>query len=169
MSSKASRAATEVLKSLRYKEPLDVHALVARNGIEVQTRKMERSIPGMMVTTKSATLITLNASLPLNQQRFVLAHLLGHFVLHGKTAEVFIDRTTPITGAGPDVRKRITQEMEANEFAAELLMPEDVIRDRFETARPYPYNIESLRPLAAQFGINELVLAIRLAQLGLAA
>lgn len=169
MISRARKAATEVLNSFGYKVPLDIHALVSQQGIEVQTHKMERLIPGMMVTTKSAALITLNESLPLNQQRFVLAHLLGHFVLHGKSADVFVDRTTPITGEGPEIRKRIMQENEANEFAGELLMPEAVVRDRFETSRPYPYNLESLRPLAAQFGINEFVLAIRLTQLGLAA
>lgn len=169
MTSRAKRAATQALKSFGDKMPLDIHALVSQYGIEVQGRKMERSIPGMMVTTKSSALVTINENLPLNQQRFTLAHLLGHFVLHGKSAEVFVDRTTPIKGEGPEASKQLMQEAEANEFAGELLMPESIIRDRFGNSRPYPYNLESLRPLAAQFGINELVLAIRLTQLGLAA
>ena len=167
--SRVKRAATEVLKTFGDKVPLDIHALVSQHGIEVQTRKMERAIPGMMVLTKSAALITINENLPVNQQRFALAHLFGHFVLHGTASEVFVDWTTPITGEGPEARKRFIQEMEASEFAGELLMPEAVIRDRFAASRPYAYTSESLRPLAAQFGINELVLAIRLKQLGLAA
>jgi len=166
---RAKRAATKVLKSFGTDVPLNIQALVSQHGIEVQTRKMELSITAMMVTTKSAARIAINENLPFNQQRFALAHLFGHFLLHRESAEVFVDRTTPIKGEGSDAKRRFMQEMEANEFAGELLMPEAVIRDRFEASRPYPYNFESLQPLAAQFGINELVLAIRLKQLGLAA
>lgn len=169
MTGKAKQAAAEALKSFGDKVPLDIHALVAQHGIEVQARKMERSIPGMMVLTRSGALITINETLPVNQQRFSLAHLFGHLLLHAQSAEVFVDRTSPIIGEGADIKRQLMQETEANEFANELLMPESVMRDRFGSSRPHPYDLESLRPLAAQFGINELVLAIRLTQLGLAA
>lgn len=61
------------------------------------------------------------------RQRFTLAHELGHFVLHRNSHASFnCDKETIYTGA--DTLKLI--EREADEFASNLLMPGDLLRQR---------------------------------------
>ena len=54
-------------------------------------------------------------------------------------------------------RRRVIQ---ANQFAAALLMPQDLVREHFATGL-------SVDALAESFGVSKQVMAIRLAQLGL--
>jgi predicted transcriptional regulator len=58
------------------------------------------------------------------RRRFTIAHEIGHFVLHapGATGAVFCRVTD-----APEAPKQLI-EREANRFAAELLMPEDLVR-----------------------------------------
>jgi hypothetical protein len=66
---------------------------------------------------------------PLVRRRFTAAHELGHFVLHRATMGRFrADTDETLQEADGDVTDRM--EKEANRFAAELLMPEDVCRAR---------------------------------------
>jgi predicted transcriptional regulator len=58
------------------------------------------------------------------RRRFTIAHEIGHYVLHaaGATGAVFCRVTD-----APEAPKQLI-EREANRFAAELLMPEDLVR-----------------------------------------
>jgi len=88
------------------------------------------------------------------RRRFTLAHELGHWVcqcLEGRTAPVYC-RSEDL-GAGADREL----EREANVFAAELLMPEPVVRAAFEVGHPAP----------ERFGVSQLALAWRLYGFGL--
>lgn len=60
-------------------------------------------------------------------QRFTLAHELGHAVLHPHGGGIHRDR--PLDGVS---RSRAPDEMEADRFATHFLMPEKLVRDRFE-------------------------------------
>ena len=76
------------------------------------------------------------------RRRFTIAHEVGHFVLHP-------GRLAPERGGAVNAAWQL-QEREADQFAAELLMPEDLVReavhqhggdvsrlaDRFEVSRP---------------------------------
>lgn len=65
----------------------------------------------------------------LPRRRFTAAHELGHFVLHRATMGRFrADTDATLREADDDVADRM--EREANRFAAELLMPENVCRAR---------------------------------------
>ncbi len=60
------------------------------------------------------------------QRRFAIGHELGHLQLHEKDSQLFVCFSSDIHGyAGSD------QELEANEFGAELLMPKALIRQRY--------------------------------------
>ena len=51
-------------------------------------------------------------------------------------------------------------QIQANQFAAALLMPEELVREAYETN-------QDLRKLARIFNVSETAMGIRLAQLGL--
>ncbi|MCX6365154.1 MAG: ImmA/IrrE family metallo-endopeptidase [Armatimonadetes bacterium] len=62
------------------------------------------------------------------RRRFSLAHELGHIRLHfSPEAEVFHDRFG--VEEGDEEKAHLERESEANQFAAELLLPEAVVRD----------------------------------------
>ena len=55
------------------------------------------------------------------EQRFVLAHELGHMFLHKKANAIFMDTRTQLNGA--------RYEREADLFAMELLLPDDLLSE----------------------------------------
>ena len=64
-------------------------------------------------------IIYIDESLPESEQALVLAHELGHMLLHRKTNALFLDTRTHL--------KTYCYEKEANTFAAELLIPDSLI------------------------------------------
>jgi hypothetical protein len=88
------------------------------------------------------------------RRRFTIAHEVGHFVLHP-------GRLRAERGGLNNVASQ-RQEREADLFAAELLMPEHLVRQAaFETgADP--------RQLADRFDVSVQAMTVRLARLGLA-
>ena len=103
--------------------------------------------------------IVLNAADGPERKRFTLAHELGHWICQcvdaAEPQEVFC-RAEDVT-LDPEAR---AVEREANIFAAELLMPEPAVAERFTPSR-------SVADLADEFGVSPLALAWRLYGLGL--
>lgn len=64
-------------------------------------------------------IIYIDESLPESEQALVLAHELGHMLLHKRTNALFLDTRTHL--------KTYRYEKEANTFAAELLIPDSLI------------------------------------------
>lgn len=97
-----------------------------------------------------------NAKARPERQRFTLAHELGHFVLHRDGHASFnCDKESIYTGA--DTLKQI--EREADEFASNLLMPGDLLRQRITGKR---IDFHLLGELAKEFGVSLEAMCIRL-------
>ena len=97
-----------------------------------------------------------NAKARPERQRFTLAHELGHFVLHRDSHASFnCDKESIYTGA--DTLKLI--EREADEFASNLLMPGDLLRQRISGKR---IDFHLLGELAKEFGVSLEAMCIRL-------
>ena len=65
-----------------------------------------------------------------NRQRYTIAHELGHLELHRQliTSEVHVDKGFPVLMRDPkSATGTELHEIEANQFAAELLMPRTLI------------------------------------------
>ena len=103
-----------------------------------------------------------------NRQRFTIAHELGHFELHRAmiTANVHVDKDFPALMRDPRSATGTEQlEIQANQFAAELLMPSKLIRQ--ELARKQ-FDIEDERPmeeLAKKFRVSKQALEYRIRNL----
>lgn len=90
-------------------------------------------------------LILLNYNLEYDEERFVLAHEIGHSVMHPDTNTNFWERYTFLS------TQRL--EIEANKFAIELLIPNEVILEnwRYTTSQ-----------LARLTGYSEELIKLRL-------
>ena len=99
------------------------------------------------------------------RRRFTIAHEVGHFKLHGKTGEAsFFDRPQDISDVDgvlantSAVRKR---EAEANAFAKELLLPEELVREQAEITGC------DLAAMAERFDVSVPAVRLRLLTLDL--
>ncbi len=91
-----------------------------------------------------------------SRRRFTVAHEIGHHFLHSDGAAVLC-RPVDVEAAGDDVR---ALERQANRFAAELLMPEPLVRAQADRDGADPI------ALAARFGVSDIAMGYRLVNLG---
>jgi hypothetical protein len=111
------------------------------------------AVSGMLLPAERE--IWLNATEPAPRRRFTLAHELGHWVcqvLEGRGAPVMCRADEVGVGEGRAL------EREANVFAAELLMPEDLVRQDFDG---------SAASTAERFGVSDEAFGWRLYNLEL--
>lgn len=100
--------------------------------------------------------IFVNPKARAERKRFTVAHELGHFVLHRAMQATFnCDKESVYTGI--DTLKAI--EREADDFASNLLMPGNMLRDRIDGKR---IDIHLLGDLAKEFGVSLEAMCIRL-------
>lgn len=81
------------------------------------------------------------------EKRFVLAHELGHMILHKKSNAIFMDTRTQFNTT--------KYEIEANKFAAELLLPDEIMAEYAESG----YSIEQVARIT---GYHDKLIELRL-------
>ncbi len=90
------------------------------------------------------------------RRRFTIAHELGHFILHRTSQPKFLcDKESVYSGI--DNLKQI--EREADDFASNLLMPGDMLRDRIAGKR---IDFHLIGDLAKEFGVSLESMSIRI-------
>lgn len=93
----------------------------------------DQALAGFLFLTPSVGLVFVNASDPVPRRRFTAAHELGHYVLHrGKMSGKYVADTKENIKENIELSDQQSDkhEQEANRFATELLMPEEVIVGR---------------------------------------
>jgi Zn-dependent peptidase ImmA (M78 family) len=166
MKNKAQKAAQTILNSVGYNIPIDIERIIQSYNIEIRSQSLEDSMSGMLVIKNGRAVIGINQAHSKTRQRFSLAHELGHYLLHSKSTQVFVDASTiffrdELAAEGSDL-----VEIEANMFAAELLMPEQVLRQMIRQQPLDAFDDRAVQRLAAKFGVSVQALTIRLARLG---
>jgi Zn-dependent peptidase ImmA (M78 family) len=107
-----------------------------------------------------------NQSDPPYRKRFTIAHELGHHFLHLLSDGEFVDSKVDLfrdseTDVSPESIEQRRPEIQANQFAAALLMPADLVKREYS---PTP----NLEELARKFNVSEAAMGFRLTKLGLA-
>ena len=100
--------------------------------------------------------IFVNPRARLERQRFTIAHELGHFILHRRSQISFMCDKESIY-SGVDTLKRI--EREADEFASNLLMPGNLLRERIAGKQ---FDFHLISDLAREFGVSLESMSIRI-------
>lgn len=128
--SKALQKAQEVLRdNLITEAPVDVYEVAKNYGIEIRTVDFPEDaadISGVMSPkTDETAIMYVNRADSEHSRAFTVAHNLGHWLLH--RGKVLKDPDSTIfTMKALGTAKGI--EAEANEFAAELLVPRELLR-----------------------------------------
>lgn len=137
-------------------------------------RDVDDSISGAIYYQNGRLKIVINANKPRVRQNFTLAHEFGHYVLHRDWLDAhkedgFVDFAEYVDGGTPLFRRDAPEladeaatlrEREANNFAAELLMPEDKLRKLWDIN-------PDIERAAEIFEVSKIAMAIRLERLGM--
>jgi Zn-dependent peptidase ImmA (M78 family) len=145
--------------------PVPVEAIAKNQGIEIHDAPTGTNISGALVRSHGIAVIALNSAHHPNRRRFTIAHELAHYHLKHSGTEYHVDGDFTVNlrdHTSSEASDR--QEIEANAFAAELLMPKDfVVRDLLEVL---PLDEEKVRRLARKYQVSEQAMTIRLVNLG---
>jgi|SRR5437899_8810908 len=148
------------------KPPVKVEDVARDLGAVIRFQPYEDNISGVLYRDESNTIIGVNSLHHPNRQRFTIAHEVGHLVLH--EIEVHVDK-----GYRMVFRDKVSAqaadpaEIDANRFAAELLMPATFLR---QDARLYLHDVEDdreLKQLAKIYGVSTQAMAYRIGHLAL--
>jgi Zn-dependent peptidase ImmA (M78 family) len=150
--------------------PVAVEAIAQAEGIVVVRHRFEDGeVSGMLYRDGDRHVIGVNSAHPRPRQRFTIAHELGHRALH-PGREIILD--VPVRVNFRDKTSSMAtdiEEIEANAFAAALLMPEKMIRDRISRlpAGKRREPDDTATALADIFKVSTSAINFRLINLGL--
>jgi Zn-dependent peptidase ImmA (M78 family) len=161
MLSKPSNAAIQLLKNYSIEDPNEVplEDLIFSEGAVFEEKPM-KGADGRIIFGKQYSIVIVNSNIEnKNKRRFVIAHEIGHLKLH-KNLERFFNCDEK---AFLEWHKKGSHESEANQFAAELLMPSDLFR---KEAAKKKFSIDHLLALSKTFNTSVTSTAIRYTDLG---
>jgi len=156
------------------KAPINVQAIAEFLGITVSFQPFKPELSGVLLKEETRTVIGVNSAQASTRQRFTIAHELGHYVLAHK-GEIFVDQTVrrqavTIRHDNKSSLGTDSNEKDANAFAAELLMPEELI---YNAVRKHLHKVGEIDPetlvsqLAMEFDVSSEAMQYRLTNLGL--
>lgn len=164
---RAKQEAKSVLASFGTSVPIDVVSIAEGHNIEVRLEELEDAVSAMLVVRGDRSIIAVNARHHPHRRRFSVAHELGHYLLHREQDRVFIDAAVFFRRDGATAATW-AQEKEANTFAAELLLPEHLIREAWRVDPIDVFDDMAMKRWADRFGVSPQALLIRLTELDLA-
>lgn len=163
---KLDAQATALLQRLNlYHVAIDVQAVAEGLGATVAFEELDDDVSGFLLIEKKVATIAINSQHHPNRQRFTLAHECGHLHLHADRGDrLWIDKTLFFRDGRSSSGDQYA-EVEANQFAAGLLLPEGLITASLRDVRPIS-EIDVVR-LAMRFGVSERAMTVRLMSLDL--
>jgi Zn-dependent peptidase ImmA (M78 family) len=166
----ARRQAEALVQRLGIAEPpVNVTRVAEALGIHVVQTTLGDDISGLLITKDDVTTICVEKSHHLVRRRFTIAHEIGHHYLRHQFEpgdHVHVDRGALVSmrsarsAEGTDQR-----EVEANQFAACLLMPRSLVQAEIERHGGVVSEL-LIEDLASKFKVSERAMTIRLGTLG---
>ena len=147
--------------------PVPVEKIAQSLGIDVRFAPTSDDVSGALIRDGRTAVIAVNSAQHDNRQRFTIAHEIGHFVMHKHTHR-HIDEDFRIdyrNAESSEATKR--SEIEANRFAAALLMPEAFIRrDLLRMVRDEVNADDTIQTLSIRYKVSKRAMELRLLNLG---
>ena len=150
--------------------PIKLVELCESCGLKVYQENLPEGVSGFIVVQDkpfnkydTGRLIVVNRNEPQVRKRFTIAHELGHFFLHREKNETLY--------AHRDAGQSGKIETEANIFATNILMPEDLVREVIDNNQYYEcYSLlddTKISLIAYEFLVSRPAAEVRLRQLKL--
>jgi Zn-dependent peptidase ImmA (M78 family) len=149
--------------------PTPLERLAKQAGATLAFEPFEGDVSGLLYRDDTKVVIGVNANDAARRQRFTIAHELGHLLLHADRP-MFVDKHIRLSFRdGTSSLGTNAEEIEANAFAAELLMPATLVEqevDRYSRTVKVLSPEQTIRHLARTFDVSPQAMEIRLTSLG---
>lgn len=137
-------------------EPLDIEwVATSLFGLQIKRMDLGDEASGFLNELGDRWCIFINKYENIRRQRFTIAHELAHYILHKNNKKLVKDLIFFRDENNND------EEKEANEFAAELLMPEERVRDYIKNG------CNTIKLLADKFNLSTPAVRYRAYKLNL--
>ena len=154
------RKSKEALNKVYIDHPgqLDLFSIVGGYEIIAKEAELNNSIAKILIRGQQAIISVASNCHNEHRKRFSIAHELGHYVLHRDIQSLFEDSEESIVHC----YNNSGIEKEADQFAAEYLMPQDIFKKHvLESVQQSP-NFFLVRELSDKFNVSLSAAAIRL-------
>lgn len=148
------------------KAPVPVLELAKLAGVVVRFGALPDELSGFLMHDSGEVILGVNSLHSPRRQTFTIAHELGHHVLHPKAN--FVDHKILYFRNARSSKAVDLQEMQANQFAAELLMPKPHLAKLLRDETVDLEDDERIEELAKTLGVSTHALTFRLVNLNLA-
>jgi Zn-dependent peptidase ImmA (M78 family) len=154
-------AAKRICLQLGWQDPSDFTLEEVSNALGVIVMDVPiKGSEGRILMKGDTGIISLNSSINHPGKRnFVIAHELGHFVLHKNLMPLFSDTHKTLS----EWHKKGLHEQQANEFASELLMPTEIFKGKVAGKK---LNINLIEEVASYFDVSLTAAFIKYAAFG---
>lgn len=162
----ARKKAAELLEKARIQRaPVPVEALAELAGAVIRYEPFQGKLSGMLYRSTDGAVIGINSLHATPRQRFSIAHEIGHLLLHDP--ELHIDEHAFVAFRDAASSTAVDPaEVEANQFAATLLMPESLLLEELAKLGENPDVQDAVKRLSQAFNVSQEAMTIRLTSLG---
>lgn len=142
--------------------PVDLISIAAELGAEIRNFDLAEDVSGILYREDDRRVIVVNDRQPTTRQRFTIAHEIGHLALH-RGVPVHVDHTFRINLRDPNsARGTDAEEIEANAFAANLLMPASWLRQELRSGLVDFDDSVEIASLATRYQVSHQAMLFRL-------
>lgn len=173
MKLKAVRASAEKLaeQAGAGTPPVEVEEIARALGLRVIYQYLGPDVSGLLVAGPAGACIVVQESDSEHRKPFTIAHEIGHYCLRHQFVpgeHVHVDHGHYVTQRGPRSSTGLDpKEIEANQFAAALLMPTGQIESAVRNLQVPYLRDDHVSRLANDFRVSEQAMTIRLTSMGL--
>lgn len=163
-SDKAIKTAQRILGEHGVKAPpVQVERIIKAHNLILEFSPLEDEISGMAYIKDGIGIIGINSLHHPNRQRFSMAHELGHHLLHADELRKAVHVDKAIFRNQESSKATDPVEIAANAFAAELLVPREMLAAMVGTASIDLEDDTKVEPLAKRFRVSPSMMRLRLA------
>jgi len=146
--------------------PVDIEDIARHEGFKISRERLDDELSGFLLKGSRHFVIGVNSANARTRQRFTIAHECGHAFLHDFD-DVHVDKAftsfklrSRLSSEATDV-----EEIEANTFAASILMPETMLQDDLLEWGLDVQSDEGISELARKYEVSEQSMTFRIANL----
>lgn len=138
------KIARKLLSKYNLSPPVDVFALAELEELCIQYKGNQVGIDGLAQLDANPPIITLNSEQTYQPRiRFTLAHEIGHVKIPWHTGVIGCSTDNPYVHV--QAKKQIdSQELEANAFASEILIPREWLQQKVDAIDDFPLLLEQI-------------------------
>jgi Predicted Zn peptidase len=140
-------AAQQFLRNSGWEKPGDLGLEEMCNAVNIQINDVAiAGAEGRILMNRDNAVVAVNSAITHpGKRRFIIAHELGHFLMHQDLKTLFTDDDETLA----EWHQRGAHEQEANEFASEILLPSGLFKEKVKGKK---LNINLIEDVASYFG-----------------